>query len=101
VSATRWPHRHQEARCGGTWSNGRWQAITARSQSWSTPRSAGIEAPSWIGRLTSPDGQTLITYFGGDVGSGWTIRRIDLASGGATPMIIGDDLSWQRLALPR
>lgn len=68
----------------------------------SRPRQIGAQTSSWQGRLTSPDGTTLITYFGGvDTGSGWTMRRIDLATGRVTPMTIGDDLSWQRLALPR
>ena len=29
-----------EARCGGTWSSGRWRAITTRSRSWRASRSA-------------------------------------------------------------
>jgi hypothetical protein len=95
-----WLHRLL-VRAYQTIDNGIYKLWIVSTAPGSKPRQVGTQTSSWQGRLTSPDGGTLITYFGGDSGSGWTIQRVDLATGRVTPMTIGDDLSWQRLALQR
>jgi hypothetical protein len=71
---------------------------TAPPESGAPAKDLGVQGGDWISSNISPDGGEVIAGVPAISGAPPRVSIIDLASGRITPVDIGDDVSWQRVA---